>query len=515
MANQNLAAAKTKSAFSKGMIIMYFYTAVAMVNSACNGYDGSLMGSINAMSQYNGYFNQYQDCVVVTDGTGAPCGPSDSITGLVMSINAVGTILATPVSGWLCDKYGRRWSMALGSAIICVAAILQSAAVHIAMIVVGRFLLGFGSAITGVASPTLITEMAPARMRGRLTGTYNCFWYAGSLIAAGVTFGTLSMESTGAFRIPLALQALPSLVNLSLVWFISESPRWLVANNREEEAMKLLVKLHSDGDESDPVAKAEFDEIKHTIEEERKIKRSGWYELIATPGNRYRMMLNVCVGLFGQWSGNNLVSYYLPRVLSESGITNTHTQLLINVIVNIWNFCCAITGTILIDFIGRRPMVIFATAMSTLWLMMLCIFTALYGGTGQQGITMVAFVFLFYGLFSSGWTPMQALYPVEVLSYPMRANGMAANAFFANIAQFVNQFATPVALTNIGWRFYIVYVVWDAFELFVVTKYFVETKGRTLEDLDHIFNKTTPHDLEFAEKSGSISEDGETKNEKN
>lgn len=206
----------------------------------------------------------------------------DSITGLIMSINSVGTILATPVSGWLCDKYGRRFAMGTGSALIIVAAILQSAAVHVAMICIGRFILGFGSAICGVASPTLITEMAPARMRGRLTGTYNCFWYAGSLIAAGVTYGTLSMGSTGAFRIPLALQALPSLVNLSLIWFISESPRWLVANNREEEAWKLLVKLHADGDESDPVVKAEFEEITQTIEEERKIKRSSWYELIAT-----------------------------------------------------------------------------------------------------------------------------------------------------------------------------------------------------------------------------------------
>ncbi|CAO3664258.1 unnamed protein product [Umbelopsis ramanniana] len=514
MATQNLAAGKTTSAFSKGMLTMYFYTAVAMVNSACNGYDGSLMGSINAMAQYNGYFNRYDNCAVVADGASNPCGPSDSITGLIMSINSVGTILATPVSGWLCDKYGRRFAMGTGSALIVVAAVLQSAAVHVAMICIGRFILGFGSAICGVASPTLITEMAPARMRGRLTGTYNCFWYAGSLIAAGVTYGTLSMGSTGAFRIPLALQALPSLVNLSLIWFISESPRWLVANNREEEAWKLLVKLHANGDESDPVVKAEFEEITQTIEEEKKVKRSSWYELIATPGNRYRMMLNVCVGLFGQWSGNNLVSYYLPRVLTEAGITNTHTQLLINIIVNIWNFFCAITGTILIDYLGRRPMVIFATGMATLWLMMLCIFTAIYGGTGEQGITMVAFVFLFYGLFSSGWTPMQALYPVEVLSYPMRANGMAANAFFANIAQFVNQFATPVAMTNIGWRFYIVYIVWDAFELFVVSKYFVETKGRTLEDLDHIFNKTSPHDAEYGEKPASISEDGERNPEK-
>lgn len=218
-------------------------------------------------------------------------------------------------------------------------------------------------------------------------------------------------------------------------------------------------------------------------------------------------MLNICIGLFGQLSGNNLVSYYLPRVLSEAGIKDAHTQLLINVIVNIWNFFCALTGTFLIDFLGRRPMTIFATGMACFWLMMLCIFTAIYGGTGEQGITMVAFVFLFYGLFSIGWTPMQALYPVEVLSYPMRANGMAVNAFFANIAQFINQFCTPIAMTNIGWRFYIVYICWDAFELFVVSKYFVETKGRTLEDLDHIFNKTTPHDVEYAEKPGSISED--------
>jgi MFS family permease len=455
-----------------------------------------------------------------------------------MAINSVGTIVATLFSGYLSDKLGRRWAMAIGSATIVVAAVLQSAAVHVAMICLGRFILGIGGAICGVASPTLITEMAPARMRGRLTGTYNCFWYAGSLIAAGVTYATLQMSGTGSFRIPLALQALPSLVNLIFVWFISESPRWLVANGREDEAWQLLVKLHGNGDETDPVVIAEYAEITSTLEEEKKLAKSAWKELVATreyklhsnpeffsigymlithllaAGNRYRMMLNVCVGLFGQWSGNNLVSYYLPRVLSEAGIKDPHTQLLINIFVNIWNFFCALTGTVLIDFLGRRPMVIFATGMSCLWLMMLCIFSALYGGTGEHGIATVAFIFLFYGLFSVGWTPMQALYPVEVLSYPMRANGMAANAFFANIASFVNQYCTPVAMTNIGWRFYIVYVCWDAFELFVVSKYFVETKGRTLEDLDHVFNKTTPHDVEYGEKAASISEDGKA-SEKN
>ncbi|KAG2178184.1 hypothetical protein INT43_003437 [Umbelopsis isabellina] len=507
MATSNVAAGKTRGNFNKGMLTMYAYTAVAMVNSACNGYDGSLMGSINAMTQ----------CCVVTaaDGSTAPCGPTDSITGLIMSIISVGTIVATLFSGYLSDKYGRRWAMAIGSATVIVAAVLQSAAVHVAMICLGRFLLGIGSAICGVASPTLITEIAPARMRGRLTGTYNCFWYAGSLIAAGVTYGTLQINGTASFRVPLALQALPSLINLIFVWFISESPRWLIANGQKEKAWHLLVKLHGDGDENDPVCKAEFEEICETIEREKRTSKAGWKELVATPGNRYRMMLNICIGLFGQWSGNNLVSYYLPRVLSQAGITDSHTQLLINIFVNIWNFFCALTGTVLIDFLGRRIMTIFATGMACFWLMMICIFTALYGGTGEHGVAMVAFIFLFYGLFSIGWTPMQALYPVEVLSYPMRANGMAANAFFANIAQFVNQFCTPVAFTNIGWRFYIVYVVWDAFELFVVSKYFVETKGRTLEDLDHVFNKTTPHDVEYAEKPGSVSEDGKLPDEKN
>lgn len=126
-------------------------------------------------------------------------------------------------------------------------------------------------------------------------------------MAAWTTFGTFNMPNQWAWRIPSLLQAAPAIVQIVGVCFVPESPRWLVAQGRSEQAQKILIKYHADGRQDDELVRLSFLEMKHVIENEMGNETS-WKSLVATKGNRRRLMVIILLGIFSQWSGNGLVS---------------------------------------------------------------------------------------------------------------------------------------------------------------------------------------------------------------
>ncbi|OZJ02060.1 hypothetical protein BZG36_04964 [Bifiguratus adelaidae] len=466
----------------RGIIQMWGLCAVAIVNSATNGYDGSMMNSLQTSTQFDGYFNH-----VVTDNSQA--GTLGLINAIMSIGSLVGVFFAPPAS----DRLGRKWAIIIGSVIMIIGVALQTGATVIGMFIAARFLIGFGLAITSNAAPTLVTELAHPDQRGVITGLYNTMWYLGSIIAAWTTFGTINIQNTWAWRIPSLLQMLPSLLQVVAVGFMPESPRWLIAQGQVDKAHAILTKLHGNGDPNDPIVQLEMKEIEEAIRLEREVSKKSYMELIRTPGNRYRMFLIICVGFFSQWSGNGLVSYYLTLILKSIGIIDPTTQNLINGILQIFNLICAVSAALVVEKLGRRKLFIISTAgaMVAFWLQ--TIFTALFhegGGTSKSlGQASVAMIFLFYGFYDLAWTPLTVLYPVEILPFTIRAKGMAISALAIDLALFFNQYVNPVALTNAGWKYYIFYCIWLAIELAVVLKWFPETKGRTLEELAEVFDK--------------------------
>jgi hypothetical protein len=105
-------------------------------------------------------------------------------------------------------------------------------------------------------------------------------------------------------------------LKIKLTWprFVPESPRWLISKGKPEKAKKILAYVHAQGDEDDELVNVEFDEIQQTIALEKQLEGSGWSELWSTPGNRHRSIILISIGFFSQWSGNGIVSYFLPKV---------------------------------------------------------------------------------------------------------------------------------------------------------------------------------------------------------
>lgn len=300
----------------------------------------------------------------------------------------------------------------------------------------------------------------------------------------------MKIESEWAWRIPSLIQAFPSIIQLLSVWFYEESPRWLISKGRDEEALRILAKLHADGDENDELVQLEYREIRQTILQEKEVAKRSYAELWATSGNRRRTFIALTIGFFSQWSGNGLVSYYLKQVLISVGVTDPVTQNLINGILQIWNLLCAVTAALCVDRVGRRPLWLYSTFGMFVFFTLQTICTAVYSelGTASAGTASIAMIFLFYAAYDAAWTPLTVSYVVEIMPFTIRAKGMAVQGLCVNLALFFNSYINPIALNAIGWKYYLVYCIWLIVELFVVWKFYVETKGRTLEELAEIFD---------------------------
>ncbi|KAF8165590.1 general substrate transporter [Crassisporium funariophilum] len=491
-------------ATSRRSLQLFAILLVAFMGSLSNGFDGSVMGAVNGMDQYLDFFH--------IDGKDAGGGVG-STTAIIFGIYNIGSIVGVLIAGPMADTFGRRGGMALGSAIIVVGAIVVTVAKDVSYLLGGRFFLGFGVAISTTAAPAYVVEMSPPQWRGRLTGLYNTFYYSGSILCTGISIATGRIASTKSWRAPLAIQIGPAAILMIFAYVIPESPRWLISVGRKDEARSILARYHGNDDPNAPLVLLEWKEYEEAVKLNASDKRWWDYsELVNTRNARYRTFMMLLMGFFGQWSGNGL-GYFLTILFKNAGANSQNQRLTLNFGNTIVSAVGALIGTSLTDKVGRRTMWFWGTLACAGMLAVVTGCTAKWGATGANPAganAAIAFIFLFGFVYSLTYTPLQALYPAECLDYNTRAKGMAMYAFAVSCASFVNTYAGPIALGKIQWRYYIVYVVWDLFEAAVIWFCAVETKGRTLEELNEIFQdahpvkaSTTKHQVAVVEKGGA------------
>lgn len=219
------------------------------------------------------------------------------------------------------------------------------------MFIASRFLGGVGGAF-GVG-PYWITELAHPQHRAIVTTIYNTCYAIGAIIAAWATYGTLTIQSQWAWRLPSLLQFVTPAIQFSLIWFVPESPRYLINKDKSEQAKAILQKYHGPASGQEFVD-AEFAEIVQTIQLEKQYSKNGWRQMWSTKGMRRRLAILVCLGLFANTAGNGLLSYYLHQVLDSIGIKSSRTQLQFNGALQIYNWVISLGITFFVDIIGRR-----------------------------------------------------------------------------------------------------------------------------------------------------------------
>ncbi|KAE9979068.1 hypothetical protein EG328_001100 [Venturia inaequalis] len=474
------------------MIVLLFTT---VVNSCTLGYDSSMMSGLNILPQYKDYFHL-----------------NSKTQGLLTAGSWMGHILATPFIQYIPDKYGRKATITVSAFFCVIASIITTAAHNPATFILGRIITGFGSQISSGGAPTLVGEIVKPGRRGFILGLFFSCYYVGSLISASVNLGAVDIASTWAWRLPAILQCVPSVLSLCFLPFVPESPRWLIANGKSEEARETLAIVYGQTDVDGLETSAIYTEIRSAIMYEKETyPRNPWKEITTGKPNLHRLFICVSFGIMLETVGNFVASFYLGDMLTLAGITNSTTQLQINVILSCWCFVVAVVGSYLLDIIGRRPQMLWSVLSMAVCLFAIGAMTKAYGtSTNTSGIYgTIAFIFIFQGLYSVSVTPLTTVYAPEIMHYSIRTAGISVFRLFDCIAGLSYSFAMPYAMESLGWKFFMVNAVINIFFFVVVWFSWVETKGIPLEEIAIKFGEPDPRSIEVID--GEVAGDDDDK----
>ncbi|ORY68878.1 general substrate transporter [Pseudomassariella vexata] len=462
-----------------GLRQLYFYAFILCIASATNGYDGMFFNSVQVFETWQHYFGK----------------PTGSTLGLLGALYQIGGLCSLVIVPYLADKWGRKLPIVLGCVIMIIGGILQGCAQNLSMFIGGRILLGFGGSFTQMCSPMLLTELCHPQHRGRLTAVYNCLWNAGAIVVAWLSFGTNHINNDWSWRIPAVLQALPSVIQICFMYWVPESPRYLMSKDKHEQALEILAKYHANGDAQHPTVQFEYREIKDTIRMEMESKsNSSYIDFFRTKGNRYRLMVLVSLGIFSQWSGNAVISNYAGTLYEQAGIKDSNSKFGLSGGQTILSLIVSVSMATMVDRFGRRP--IFLT--STGGMFGVFIFWTLCAGLYEQhqlpgsNVAMIFFIWLFGFFYSIAWNGLLIGYTIEILPYKLRAKGLMLMQITVQAALCLNTYVNPVAFEGFGennsWKLYLIYTCWIFIELCVVYFLYVETKGPTLEELAKVID---------------------------
>ncbi|GAA5954338.1 hypothetical protein JCM3765_004426 [Sporobolomyces pararoseus] len=471
---------------------------VCYFGSFALGYDGSYLNTCQSLPTWQRYFDY----------------PTGTRLGLFSASAYLPSLILLPAFSIICDKLGRRIAAAIGAVLVIAGAIIGALAKNEGMLIAGRILVGTPGSLLVLGANLLLNEILHPRLRSIGGALFLTAYYTGSTVAAWVGYAVVGNDSLGdwSWRLVTLLQCLgPAIFLVGLVCFVPESPRYLLAAGRREDAHKVLAAHHSNNKYDDPLVLKEIEEIEEAIEREKNSKE-GFLSFLRTPGNRHRLLIVVVVSCGSQSNGVSLFSYYLSPVLQTIGVTSARQQTAINGGLNIYNLGLALFGALSCERLGRRPLWIYATAGMLISYTCLIGLSAGYAKTQSAGLGygVICFIFLAFGCYDIAWTPLSFSYTTEILPYSLRAPGMALFVFLQNVCQVLNQFINPVGLESSGWRYYFVFWALLIVLLGVIIWKFPETKGRSLEEVALIFDKdalggAVPTEAAELEKGGSKS----------
>lgn len=435
-----------------------------------------------------------------------------NMVGALNGVNSAGAIAGSLFQAWTADYFGRKRTIQLGSVVLIVGGALCAGAVHMAMFLVGRFIAGMGSGILTCIVPIYQAEVSTAETRGAMVAMTGVMYSMGYSLAGWLGYACYHVNASSpnasfAWRFPLAVQVLFPLIVLAGSPWIPYSPRWLMQQDRREEALSILERLHATPEDAQHLkARREFDLIDEQYKLDQALSLGRSFELFRTLPNRRRALVASILMWGDQFLGVYVMTNYGVIIYGNLGLTGD-IPLLLNACWNSFTMIGNSWTAFSVDRFGRRTYLLLGTVGCIVSLIFLCALSAEYLNTSHlPGLrTAVFFMFFFIFWWSFFMDATQYVYVAEIFPNHLRPQGVALGLSVFYLASEVTLVGAPVALDRIGWKFYLVLIIPSACYLVALYFLFPETKGKTLEEIGALFGDT--HVAAVTEGQGCM-EDG-------
>ncbi|KAI8582213.1 hypothetical protein K450DRAFT_171107 [Umbelopsis ramanniana AG] len=453
-------------------ILVYGVAAFASIGGFLFGYDQGVMSGIIVMPYWTTYFNN----------------PNDVMTGFIVSIYLLGAFVGGLFAGPVSERIGRKRSIQLASIVFTLGSALQAGATSTQMLLGGRFVQGLGIGMYSMNVPVYQSELSPPHLRGRFVALQQLSIVTGIMIAFWLGYGCSFIQSDASWRLPLALQILPSVLLFFGMFFLPYSPRWLCDKNRNEEALQTLARLHAEGDVEDPYVVQEYNEIVAYVKFERENAVRTYRDLFSKQ-NRRRVMLAVGIQSMQQWTGINAGNFFSPLIFKGAGLDGTASQLLATGLNGVVSVIATIPAVMFIDRWGRvKTLLVGGTGMGVTMLLagaLLGAYPHTDAGPNNLGAQYFAIVMMYFFTicFSSSWGPCGWIYPAEIFPNRARAKGTGLSTAANYLMNFVIGEITPIMLSRITFWTYIFFCLTNFACVIILYFFYPETRGLSLEQV--------------------------------
>ena len=409
----------------------------------------------------------------------------------------IGSIIGVLFAGILSDKFGRKSTMILSAILFSTSAIGCAVSTDFNQLVIYRIIGGVGIGVVSIISPLYISEVAVAQYRGRLVSLYQLAVTIGFLGAYLVNYQLLGYSmsnpdvSTGwwnlvfvseVWRGMLGMETLPAIMFFIIIFFIPESPRWLILKGKEEKATNILERIYTSSKE----ALFQLTETKSVLSSESK---SEW-KLLLQPGIRKAVIIGVCIAILGQFMGVNAVLYYGPSIFENAGLSGGDS-LFYQVLVGLVNTLTTILALLIIDKVGRKKLIYYGVSGMVVSLILIGSYFLFGNAWNISSLFLLAF-FLCY-VFCCAISICAVIFVLLSEMYPTKIRGLAMSiaGFALWIGTYLIGQLTPWMLQNLtpAGTFFLFAIMCVPYML-IVWKLVPETTGKSLEEIERYWTRS-------------------------
>ena len=409
----------------------------------------------------------------------------------------VGSIVGVLFAGILSDKLGRKLTMVISAVLFSTSALGCAFSADFTQLVIYRIIGGVGIGVVSIVSPLYISEVSVAQYRGRLVSLYQLAVTVGFLGAYLVNYQLLAWAESGTqlsidwlnkvfitevWRGMLGMETLPAILFFIIIFFIPESPRWLIVRGQELKAVNILERIYNSITE----AKSQLKETKSVLTSETK---SEW-SLLMKPGIFKAVIIGVCIAILGQFMGVNAVLYYGPSIFENAGLSGGDS-LFYQVLVGLVNTLTTILALVIIDKVGRKKLVYYGVSGMIVSLILIGLYFLFGDSLGVSNLFLLIF-FLFY-VFCCAVSICAVVFVLLSEMYPTKVRGLAMSiaGFALWIGTYLIGQLTPWMLQNLtpAGTFFLFAVMCVPYML-IVWKLVPETTGKSLEEIERFWTRS-------------------------